>query len=68
MIKPDKCIHCGKCPSIMDFGDIVYTQCSCRKWSPYEFCGTRPDSSVRQWNLANAHVPGKKGPGRGIKR
>lgn len=68
MIKPDKCIHCGKYPSIMDLGDIVYTQCSCGKWSPYEFCGTRPDSSVRQWNLANARIPGKKGPGRGLKR
>lgn len=68
MIKPDKCIHCGKRPSIMDLGDIVYTQCSCGKWSPYEFCGTRPDSSVRQWNLANARIPGKKGPGRGLKR
>lgn len=53
MIKPEKCIHCGKQPNIVDYGDFAYAQCSCGKWSSHEFCGTRPENSIRQWNVAN---------------
>lgn len=65
MIKPDKCIKCGKRPRILDLGDLVYVQCMCDKWNPYEFCGVRVAHAVEQWNVANARQPGKRTTNRG---
>lgn len=54
-IKSDKCISCGGHPTIMTIGDVVYAQCSCGKWNPYQFCGARTEHAVRQWNEANCN-------------
>lgn len=60
MIKPTKCIQCGKKPSVLNLGGVAYVQCPCGKWNPYEFCGARVVYAIEQWNVANAHVPGKR--------
>lgn len=53
-IKPDKCINCGKLPTVVPMGDVAYVQCDCGKWNPYQFCGARPEYAVKQWNEFNA--------------
>ena len=68
MLNPNKCIFCGKTPTILDFGDLAYVQCSCGKWNLYEFCGARTDISVKQWNLANGRKPGKRGKGMRVRK
>lgn len=67
MIKPSKCVYCKKMPTVLDMGDLVYVQCPCGRWNPYEFCGVRPDSAVEQWNYANTRVPLYRGTSRRVK-
>lgn len=52
-MKPDKCVNCGKRPAVITIGDVSYVQCTCGKWNLYEFCGSRPQYAIEQWNVAN---------------
>lgn len=48
------CKYCGRMPNIVKFEEnLYYAQCSCNRWSPYEFLGFCYKSAVRVWNIYN---------------
>lgn len=48
------CKHCRGLPRIVSApGDLYYAQCTCGKWSPYEFIGTTKQRAAENWNTYN---------------
>lgn len=51
-----KCVKCGGTPSTIRVDGLVYIQCDCTEWPPYNFMGVRLSSAVERWNFWNRPI------------
>lgn len=56
MEKAVKCVKCGGTPSAIRVDGLVYIQCDCTEWPPYNFIGMRLSSAVERWNFWNRSI------------